>query len=83
MVRARAKQNRPIFAVLHETGPKSAKFSPMTAGAYQVHSEARGPHWVAWITRGQDTKPERSVVIVAETQALAEAKARQWAEQRL
>jgi hypothetical protein len=53
----------------------------MTAGEYQVHSEARGPHWVAWITRGQEKKPERSVVVVAETQALAEAKARQWAEQ--
>ena len=53
----------------------------MTTGQYQVHSEARGPHWIAWITRGTDQKPERSVVVVAETQALAEAKVRQWAEQ--
>jgi hypothetical protein len=49
------------------------------AGSYDVHSEARGPHWVAWITRG-GTKPERSVLIVGETQAEAEAAARQWAE---
>ena len=83
MVPARAKKNRPIFAVLHETGPNLLSFRPMTAGPYQVHSEARGPHWVAWITRGQDKKPERSVVIVAESQELAESKARQWAEQYL
>lgn len=47
---------------------------------YQVHTEARGPHWIAWITRGADTKPERSVVLVAATQEEAEARARQWAE---
>jgi hypothetical protein len=82
MVRARAKENRPVFAVLHDAWPNLLSFRPMTAGNYQVHSQARGPHWVAWITRGQDTKPERSVVIVAETQALAEAKARKWADQQ-
>jgi len=47
---------------------------------YDVHSEARGPHWVAWITRGAGTKPERSVLIVGATQAEAEAGAKQWAE---
>jgi hypothetical protein len=50
------------------------------AGAYEVHSEARGPHWVAWITRGGSTKPERSVIVVGATQAEAEAAARQWAD---
>jgi hypothetical protein len=53
----------------------------MTRGSYQVHSEARGPHWIAWITRGTDVKPERSVILVAASQAEAEARARQWAEQ--
>lgn len=51
-----------------------------TAGPYQIHTEERGPHWVAWITRGSDSKPEDSVLIVAPTQADAEARARQWAE---
>lgn len=52
-----------------------------TVGPYELHSEQRGPHWIAWITRGGSTKPERSVVLVAETQEKAETRARQWAEQ--
>ena len=48
--------------------------------SYEVHSEARGPHWVAWITRAGSTKPERSVLVVGATQAEAEASAKQWAE---
>jgi hypothetical protein len=52
-----------------------------TQGSYQIHSEARGPHWIAWITRGAETKPDRSVVLIGETQAEAEANARRWAEQ--
>jgi hypothetical protein len=51
-----------------------------SAGAYEIHSEARGAHWVAWITRGAGTKPERSVLVVGATQADAEASAKQWAE---
>jgi hypothetical protein len=47
---------------------------------YEIHSEARGPHWIAWITRNGGAKPERSVVIVGATQAEAEASAKQWAE---
>jgi hypothetical protein len=47
---------------------------------YEIHSEARGPHWIAWITRGGAAKPERSVVVVGATQAEAEASAKQWAE---
>jgi hypothetical protein len=50
------------------------------ARAYEVHSEARGAHWVAWITRGGSAKPERSVIVVGATQAEAEAAARQWAD---
>ena len=33
-----------------------------------------------WITRGAETKPDRSVVLVAATQAEAEERAQQWAE---
>ena len=53
------------------------------ASAYEVHSEARGPHWIAWITRGGGAKPERSVVIIGATKAEAEASARQWAESQV
>jgi hypothetical protein len=38
-----------------------------TSGSYQVHTEARGPHWIAWVSRDGSGKPERSVVLVAET----------------
>ena len=48
------------------------------AGNFTVRSEARGPHWIAWLTRGQDPRPVRDVVLVGETQAEAEARARQW-----
>ena len=53
-----------------------------TAGSYTIHTEARGPHWVAWLTVGADTKPERSVILIAATQEEAETRARQWAEAR-
>jgi hypothetical protein len=50
-------------------------------GSYEIHSEARGPHWIAWITRAGSGKPDRSVVLVAASQEEAEARARKWAEQ--
>jgi hypothetical protein len=53
-----------------------------TAGSYTVHTAERGPHWVAWLTVGADTKPERSIILIAATQQEAEARARQWAEAR-
>jgi hypothetical protein len=49
--------------------------------AYQVHTEPRGPHWIAWISHTGDAKPERSIVLIARTQEEAEARARAWAEQ--
>jgi hypothetical protein len=52
-----------------------------STGSYQIHTEARGPHWIAWITRDGSTKPYRSVVLVAASQEEAEARARRWAEQ--
>ena len=36
-------------------------------GSYQVHSEARGPHWIAWVSRDGSGKPDRSVVVVGAT----------------
>jgi len=48
---------------------------------YDVHTEPHGPHWVAWITRGGKTKPDRSVILIAATQEQAEGRARAWAAQ--
>jgi hypothetical protein len=50
------------------------------AGPYEIHSEARGPHWIAWVTHGAGEKPDRSTVFVARTKEEAETRARQFAE---
>ena len=52
-----------------------------TNQSYQVHTEARGPHWVSWITRDGSTKPDRSILLVAASKEEAEVRARRWAEQ--
>jgi len=52
-----------------------------SSGDVQIHSEARGPHWIAWVSRDGSGKPERSVILVAETRELAEARAERWAGQ--
>jgi hypothetical protein len=53
----------------------------MAGESFQILSEARGPHWIAWVVRDGSGKPDRSIVLVAETRELAEARARRWAEQ--
>jgi hypothetical protein len=55
--------------------------NPTKTGPYNIHSEAHGKHWVAWVTRGDSAKPDRSILIVAANQQEAEAHARQWVEQ--
>ncbi len=62
--------------------PKSVRFLAMAPGSYEIHSEAHGPHWIAWVSRDGSGKPERSVVLVAETREKAEARAREWAERQ-
>lgn len=49
-------------------------------GRFEIRSEARGPHWVAWLARTPEASPEDSVVLVGQTQEEAEARARQWGE---
>jgi hypothetical protein len=49
-------------------------------GTFEIRSEAHGPHWVAWLTRTADGGPEQSVLLVGQTRAEAEARARLWAE---
>lgn len=52
---------------------------PPPAESYEVHSAARGPHWIAWVSRPGSHEPERSIVLIGKTQAEAEARARAWA----
>jgi hypothetical protein len=52
------------------------------AGSFEIRSEAHGPHWVAWLARTSDGGPEQSVLLVGQTQAEAEARARKWAERQ-
>ena len=49
-------------------------------GTFEIRSEAHGPHWVAWLARTADAQPEGSVLLVGQTRAEAEARARQWAD---
>jgi len=44
-----------------------------------VRSEARGPHWIAWVP-DENGKPKGSVVLVGQTQQEAEARAQAWAQ---
>jgi hypothetical protein len=48
-------------------------------GTFEIRSEAHGLHWVAWLARTSDGKPERSVLLVGQTQEEAEKNARLWA----
>ncbi len=50
------------------------------AGGDSIRSEARGPHWVAWVA-DTNGNPRDSVVLVGETQEEAEERARRWAAQ--
>ncbi len=54
---------------------------PTSNASYQVHTEARGSHWVSWITREGSNKPDRSILLVAASKEDAEVRARKWAEQ--
>ena len=49
-------------------------------GTFEIRSEAHGPHWVAWLARTPEGSPENSILLVGQTQAEAEGRARQWAE---
>jgi hypothetical protein len=52
-----------------------------STGSYRVLSEARGAHWVAWVSRGADDTPDRAVILIGSSREEAEARARAWAEQ--
>jgi len=49
--------------------------------AFDIRSEERGLHWIAWLARDSDGKPVNAVVLVGETREEAEARARDYAHQ--
>jgi hypothetical protein len=49
------------------------------AGAFEIRSEARGPHWVAWLVRSGENGPHQSILLVGATRDEAETKARVYA----
>jgi hypothetical protein len=51
-------------------------------GTFEIRSEAHGPHWVAWLANAADGTPDQAVLLVGQTRAEAEARARLWAERR-
>jgi hypothetical protein len=54
-----------------------------STGSFTVHSAARGPHCIAWVSQPGSQDPHRSIVLIGATQAEAEARARAWAERNL
>lgn len=52
----------------------------MSAAEYEIRSEPSGGHWVAWVVRTPDGKPDKSVRIVGRNKEEAEARARAWAD---
>jgi hypothetical protein len=48
-------------------------------GDVEVRSEARGSHWVAWITRPGENTPSDAVLVVGRTQEEAEGRLRERA----
>ena len=51
------------------------------SGSYEIHTAARGPHWIAWVSRPGSQEPDRSIVLIAKTEEDARARALAWAEQ--
>ena len=50
---------------------------------FEIHSEARGPHWVAWVSEPGQKSPIRSILLVGASREEAEARARDWSAKLL
>jgi len=51
-----------------------------SVAGFEVHSEARGPHWVAWLTVGGHTAAYQGILIVGASRREAETNAEAWAK---
>ncbi len=58
---------------------RSCGMEKTPVGPFEIRSEARGPHWVAWLAGPGESRPHQSVLLVGATRAEAEEKAREWA----
>jgi hypothetical protein len=45
---------------------------------FEIHSEARGPHWVAWVSEPGQKGPYQSILLVGASREEAETRARNW-----
>jgi len=54
----------------------------MGSESFKIHSSARGPHWIAWVSRDGSGKPDGGVVLVAGNKEEAEARAERWARRQ-
>ena len=47
---------------------------------FEIKTETRGAHWIAWVTRGAGDRPLDAVILVGQTRDEAESRARTWAD---
>ena len=47
---------------------------------FDIKTESRGAHWIAWVTRGASDKPLNSVILVGQTRDEAKSRAYTWAD---
>ena len=47
---------------------------------FDIKTEFRSAHWIAWVTRGTSDKALDSVILVGQTRDEAESHARTWAD---
>ena len=45
---------------------------------FEIHSAARGPHWVAWVSEPGQKGPYQSILLVGASREEAETRARNW-----
>jgi hypothetical protein len=75
LVRRKFRPNLLSFAVMPQDAVPAGASS---AGSYKIHTEARGPHWISWISAPGSDKPERSIILIGKTREEAEVRARAW-----
>jgi hypothetical protein len=76
----KARRGNEIFGARRATRAENMKqVAGESAGSFEIHSEARGPHWVAWLSRPGDKGPHQSILLVGATREEAETKARVYA----
>jgi hypothetical protein len=69
-----------IFSAAASRGESGGKYhmDRQTPTTLEIHSEARGPHWVAWLTEAGQKGPYQSVLLVGASREEAETRARDW-----